>query len=282
MKKILKPGKVLKPTSDVVFKNLMKNEKNKDFLARIINIVTKLDYDYVLNNIVITDTDTLESNIGNHHNTKDLVVNIENTKINIEASRNNIEINKRKNEIMAHKYASNSYKKGDLYNIGHIFYQICIENYDVFHNDLLITEVNLVEVSSGNYEIETEEFKKFHINLNNLSNSCYNKLTEEERYIMLLATDDIANLKEIAGENDIMKKIVNDLIDLSNDSDIISAYEKEKIERYAFEVALKEKEAKGKKERNIEIAKKSLEENIDIKVISKITGLSLEEIKNLK
>ena len=111
MKKILEPGKVLKPTSDVVFKNLMKNEKNKDFLARIISIVTKMDYDYVLNNIVITDTDTLESNVGNHYNTGDLVVNIENTKINIEASINNIEINKRKNEIMAHKYASNSYKK---------------------------------------------------------------------------------------------------------------------------------------------------------------------------
>lgn len=83
-----------------------------------------------------------------------------------------------------------------------------------------------------------------------------------------------------------MKKVVNDLIDLSNDSDVISAYEKEKIEKYAFDVALKEKEAKGKKEgkkeRNIEIAKKSLEENIDINLISKITGLSLEEIKNLK
>jgi len=286
MKKILEPGKVLKPTSDVVFKNLMKNEKNKDFLARIISIVTKLDYDYVLNNIVITDIDTLESNVGNHHNTKDLVVNIENTKINIESSRNNIEINKRKNEIMAYKYAANSYKKGDLYNIGHIFYQICIENYNVFNNDLLITEVNLVEVSTGNYEIETEEFKKFHINLNNLSNSCYNKLTEEERYIMLLATDDIANLKEIAGENDIMKKIVNDLIDLSNDSDIISAYEKEKIERYAFEVALKEKEAKGIKEgiekNKMEVARNLLKENIDINIISKTTGLSLEEIKNLK
>jgi len=103
---------------------------------------------------------------------------------------------------------------------------------------------------------------------------------------MLLATDDIANLKEIAGENDIMKKIVNDLIDLSNDSDIISAYEKEKIERYAFEVALKEKEAKGIKEgiekNKMEVARNLLKENIDINIISKTTGLSLEEIKNLK
>ena len=107
---------------------------------------------------------------------------------------------------------------------------------------------------------------------------------------MLLATDDIANLKKIAGENDIMKKIVNDLIDLSNDSDIISAYEKEEIEKYAYEVALKEVENRGKKEglkegslnKQIEIAKKSLEENIDKDTISKITGLTLQEIENLR
>ena len=57
----------------------------------------------------------IQEYIDNHYNTGDLVVNIENTKINIEASRNNIEINKRKNEITAFKYASNSYKKGELY-----------------------------------------------------------------------------------------------------------------------------------------------------------------------
>ena len=164
------------------------------------------------------------------------------------------------------------------------------ENYDIFNNDLLITEVNLVDVSSGNYEIETDEFKKFHINLNKLKGVCYNKLTEEERYLTLLATDDLNNLKEIAGEDNVMKKIVDDLKDLSNDSEVISAYEKEKIERYALDVALKEtsekskKEGKieGKKERNIEIAKNLLKENVDLNIISKTTGLSLEELEKLK
>ena len=282
---VLEKGKVLKPTSDVVFKNIMKNENDKDFLAKIISIVTKLDYDYVFNNIVVADTDALESSISNHYNTGDLVVNIENTKINIESSMNNFLINKRKNEITAYKYASNSYKKGELYNVGRIFYQICIENYDIFNNDLLITEVNLVDVSSGNYEIETDEFKKFHINLNKLKGVCYNKLTEEERYLMLFATDDLNNLKEIAGEDNVMKKIVDDLKDLSNDSEIISAYEKEKIERYALDVALKETSEKskieGKKERNIEIAKNLLKENVDLNIISKTTGLSLEELEKL-
>ena len=40
--------------------------------------------------------------------------------------------------------------------------------------------------------------------------------------------------------------------------------------------------AEGKNERNIEIAQNMLKENINIELISKVTGLSLEEIENLK
>ena len=43
-----------------------------------------------------------------------------------------------------------------------------------------------------------------------------------------------------------------------------------------------EGEAKGKKERNIEIAQNMLKENVNLELISKVTGLSLEEIENLK
>ena len=38
----------------------------------------------------------------------------------------------------------------------------------------------------------------------------------------------------------------------------------------------------GKNEEKLEIAKNLLSENIDISVISKLTGLSIEEINNLK
>ena len=43
-----------------------------------------------------------------------------------------------------------------------------------------------------------------------------------------------------------------------------------------------EGEAKGRNERNIEIAKNMLKENSSIEFISKVTGLSQEEIENLK
>ena len=43
-----------------------------------------------------------------------------------------------------------------------------------------------------------------------------------------------------------------------------------------------EGEAKGKAESKTEIAKNMLKENINIELISKVTGLSLEEIEKLK
>ena len=153
----------------------------------------------------------------------------------------------------------------------------------------------LVDVSSGKYEIETNEFKKFHICLNNLKNTCYNELTEEEqRYLELFMTDEVNKLKKIAGENEIMKKVVKSLESLSGDSEVISAYEKEEIEKYAFQVALEEKKQegikqgelngrkKGEKVKQIEIAKNLLKENVNIDTISKTTGLTITEIENLK
>lgn len=38
----------------------------------------------------------------------------------------------------------------------------------------------------------------------------------------------------------------------------------------------------GKNERNIEIAQNMLKENVNIELISKVTGLSIDEIEKLK
>ena len=62
--------------------------------------------------------------------------------------------------------------------------------------------------------------------------------------------------------------------------------EKRELEEYCNKLALEDAEERGKEiginERNIEIAKKSLKQNIDINTISIITGLTIEEIKKLK
>ena len=77
---------------------------------------------------------------------------------------------------------------------------------------------------------------------------------------------------------------------MSNDTEFITSLENKQIEEYCHKIALEDAEEKGLKEgiiqgeksKQLEIAKKSLEQNLDINVISTITGLSIEEINNLK
>ena len=242
-------NKVLKLTSDIVFKNILKDKNNKDFLVRIICLFTKLDKTYVSNHLIISDSDTLESNASEHHNTGDLVVDIENNRINIEMSIDNKEINKRKNEITSYKYAFNRFKVGSDYKTGYKFIQICFENYNIFNNDLIVNEVRLVEISSSNYEIETDEYQKFHICLSNIPKEWYNKdeskLTTEEKTLLFFTTDDITKLTKISGGDDILENTFDSLKNISENSSIISEYENNQIFQYCYNQALTEKEEDG-------------------------------------
>ena len=147
----------------------------------------------------------------------------------------------------------------------------------------------LIEATSGNYEIETRDFKKFHINLKQLKKKCYNELTNEERYFKLLSTDDVKELKKIAGDDEIMRKVVKKLDVLSHDKDMLEAYDKERIVKHSFEIALKETKEEGielgKKEGielgKLETAKNLMNLNVPINIIMDATGLTKEELENL-
>ena len=54
------------------------------------------------------------------------------------------------------------------------------------------------------------------------------------------------------------------------------------IEDAGFDKGLKSGIERGETQKAREIARKMKEENIDIEIISKVTGLSIEKIENLK
>ena len=293
-KVVLEEGKVVPLSNDLVFKNVVKNVVNRDFLAKIIYLVTGIDYNYLFKNMIVIDADIPDKSVFVHHNEQDVVVTIDNKYINVEMSNDKAK-NKRKNEITSHKYASSVYVKGSNYNESYIFYQIAIENYNIFKNSDLITEVGLTDLKNG--EIETDEFRKFHVNLKNIPNKCYNELSERERYFKLFLIDDIGELDKISMGDDIMKKVVETVKSLSSDPIFMSELEKQQLDEYCSAMAIvdarkegrqegrqegkQEGKVEGEKSKQIEIAKKSLNENIDIETISKITGLSIDEINKL-
>lgn len=181
----LKPGYVVRGTNDKVFKNLANDVHTRRYFAKLISLVTGIDYDYLVHNMKLSSNNTQEGSVFEHFNEQDVIVTLDNMRINVEMSINNKDENIIKNQTTAFKLAGNSYKSGVGYKNTHIFYQICIENYDLYHNDLLVTEVNLVDVSSGNYEVVNNFYKEFHVNLNNLSDECYND-DERNKYFKLL------------------------------------------------------------------------------------------------
>jgi predicted transposase/invertase (TIGR01784 family) len=281
-KVVLEEGKVVPLSNDLVFKNVVKNVVNRDFLAKIINLVTGIDYDYLFRNMIVIDADIPDKSIFVHHNEQDVVVTIDNKYINVEMSNDKAK-NKRKNEITSHKYASSMYVKGSDYSESYIFYQIAIENYNIFKNSDLVIEVGLTDLKNG--EIETDEFRKFHVNLKNVPNKCYNELSERERYFKLFLIDDIEELDKISMGDDIMKKVVETVKSLSNDPIFMSELEKQQLDEYCSAMAIvdakKEGKVEGKKENQIEMAKRMLDDNIEKENISKYTGLSIDEINNL-
>ena len=91
-------------------------------------------------------------------------------------------------------------------------------------------------------------------------------------------------------ENKNIKKAIDELEQVSGNARLRRIAElKEKYIRdeqssieYAQDEGFKLGEAKGEKNKSLEIAKNMLKENSSIGFISKVTGLSLEEIEALK
>ena len=104
--------------------------------------------------------------------------------------------------------------------------------------------------------------------------------------------NNILDLKEIPKifEND---KLLHQAFDISEflalskdkqfayQQDLKARLDYQNVMDYAIEVAMEEGHEEGKRVRNIEIVKTSLLQGIDIKTIALITGLSIDEIKNI-
>ena len=90
------------------------------------------------------------------------------------------------------------------------------------------------------------------------------KLCKEHKYIMEKTFDEI-------------KKYVLENID------VLMYYDRDKLLREgAYDDDKEEGIEVGEKKKSLEIAKKMLEEKMDFKIISKLTGLPKEEIKHLQ
>ena len=132
--------------------------------------------------------------------------------------------------------------------------------------------------------------KVHYIKLNNLPKKYYNELIEFEKYRYLLTIDLESELRKICKGDEILMDSLEELKNISQNSILMDELEKRELEEYCNKLALEDahndgKElglSEGKKSEKIEIACRMLEKQSDISFISECTGLSIDEIKNLK
>ena len=140
--------------------------------------------------------------------------------------------------------------------------------------------------SDGN--VEDYGLEKYKIDLEYIENKYYNndELTRREKIFLMFKESNREILKEISKGDKIMDKIYKRLDKLSEDEALSLLYdEKEREEEkkqaeieYAEEHGLNKGISQGIKQ----TAKNLLSMNMSFEDISKATGLSIEEIKNLK
>ncbi len=139
-----------------------------------------------------------------------------------------------------------------------------------------------------------EAYEIININIPYYVNLCYSKdvseLSMKERLLGMIGSEDIELSRKLAKGDKILEEILAKQIEYSQDEEIVAAYNKYKLmnemQGYStyvkyiedFEEGIRE----GKIDEKINIVKNLRKNNIDIKTISEVTGLSTDFINGLK
>lgn len=293
---------------DCMFKSIMLDPETQDFLIGHIQMITKIPYNVIKNNMKVENAEYIIENKNDKNIKSDIVVSIGKKFINVEMNRKYYPGVFNKNNAYLHKIASTSYNKSENYSDDVCIIQINFDNFSKFKNKKEVHKFLMQEEYT--HEKLDENYINYHIDLSYIYKKCYNKPVEElskfERYCLMLRAKTRKFAGKIAGDDMVMSRVKNKIEVLSKDEKMIGLYnaeiEEEKIRntlrnqaeekgyKSGMRKGLKEGKIQGKLEgklegikegieqNKIEIAKNMLKENIDISVISKVTGLTVDEI----
>ena len=128
----------------------------------------------------------------------------------------------------------------------------------------------------------TNKIHIYNIYLPNIRKKDYNSLEEYEKLLLVFNENDNNILEELSRGDEIMKEYIDDSRRASEQDEVIGMYDKELHEERLRKSELKEANLQGREEGIKNTALKMLQENIDLSIVSKCTGLSIEELNKLK
>ena len=272
-------------TYDYVFKSVL--SENKEYLARILSNILNIDKEYILDNLVYKNTEHTKITKKDKRKISDLIVEVENMKINLEMNKGYYKSLTHKNNMYVYRLALGGIKEKEEYiDYDKMIIQV---NFDVKwkFSDKLVVKFEMIEKETGKKRcdyIESNDPIIYHVNLSKIKDMYYNKdkLNTFERELALMILDDKKELKEVSEGDDVMDKVNEKICKLSDDEILQGIYVKEEMDAWMKRLDLKYAKEEGKKEANMETARKLLKKGMEIKDIIDITGITKEQIEVLK
>lgn len=277
---------LLNPQIDFVFKKIFGTEKNKPILINFLNAVIKPTTP--IKDVEIKNNDIDKDFIEDKFSRLDVKATTSNKEhINIE-----IQVKNEYNMIQRTLYYWSKMYSEQIQNrdnYSKLERTVCINilNFkylknDKYHNVYRLKEITSNEELTDLQEIHFIELPKF----NEIGNKEYvenvEKMDALEKWLEFLVEPESNTVRQLELSNEEIKLAKSELYRLSMDSKEREQYNMREKAIYDRISALENAEAKGKIERELELVKASLNQGLEISLISKITGLSEEEILKVK
>ena len=280
---------LLPPKMDFVFKRIFGNENRPNVLISFLNAV--LNPVDPIKSVILKDTTIEKSHLEDKYSRLDVkAITNKGEHINIE-----IQLKDEYNMIKRSLYYWSKLYEGQLEN-GENYQKlsrtICINlldfnllNHDKFHSVYRLKDCETNEELTDVMELHFIELKK----MKDVKRVEEVK-TKLEAWLYFINQPDSELVQELEKIEVEIKEAKAELIRLSGDRKERERYEKRKESRlneisalsYAEEKGIKKGIEQGAKKEKIEIAKKLIQNGLDNELISKSTGLSIEEVKEIR
>ena len=296
-------------TRDFMFKHIFTN--NPNILKKFLISVLKLNINPDLANIIVESNELVKSRDKEYHKTVDIYACINNNlRIDIEVNTEKFSAIKARNALYLNKIAIDTTNSGFTYqDISKIyFYQL---NLNVHRLDKNLDEEYLL-MSSENHQLLLDNYKIVCKSLDYYKELYYNqgkKANKDVIWLSILKARDLSELEEMASlvmDKDEKEKFVSDCNSASKDTKWLSEWNSdlfaEMVKHNVLEDAknegieegfeqgiekgikqgVKEGIEEGIEQNKIAMIKGMLKENIDIKTISKVASIPINEIKKIE
>ncbi len=290
--------------NDYFIRYLFSHEGNENIALNFINAVFKdLNFETFNKIEILNPSPKADSrlNIAENYDEKESIVDIKATTetgitvlIEIQA-RGNEDFIKRTLYYWAYNYSS-SLNRGSFYDELKPTVSINITNFiltdeDKVHSCYVLKELNNNKILTDHCQLHFVELPKFDFkDINKKIENLDNIHKELISWVKFFKGEDMSNLIK---ENTIFEEVEKKCHTFVNNTPVMDKYKKREVDTYFFNksIELDLKKAKeegitegieqGEKNKAISMVKNMKARDMDLNLISELTGLSIEEIKNL-